>query len=61
MKKFMNDDEAIGKWQLLGVSKTLEEGKKGEFVKDGYSIDTLYLMPNGENYWVISWNKNLYC
>jgi len=57
MKPFTNDEQAIGKWQLLGVSQNIEEALKSKYCKDDYSIKELYLMPNGQEYWVLKWTK----
>ena len=60
MKTFVNDQNAIGKWQLIGISNTKEDYLKGKLIEDNdYIIDELYLMKNGESYWVISWSKNI--
>ena len=55
---FVNDEKAKGKWALLGVSATMEDAKKEIFRDDDYNINELYLLPNGESYWVISWTKD---
>ena len=55
---FVNDEEAIGKWALLGVAEDLERAKEEQFVADDYNIKELYLLPNGEPYWVIAWTKD---
>ena len=58
---FVNDEKAIGKWVLQGVSENLEEAQKENYIQDDYNIKELYLLPNGEEYWVISWTKdNIY-
>ena len=57
MKPFINDEKAIGKWKLLGVSNTHEEAINKKYIKDYFKIDELYLLPNGEEYWVIKWTK----
>jgi hypothetical protein len=65
MKTFINDENAIGKWELVGVAKT-----KNDFINnnlldlndeqnDDVSIKDLYLMENGKNYWVVSWTKGI--
>ena len=59
MKKFINDERVIGKWNLLGVSNTIEEAKKNIYIEDDYAIKELYLMPEGQEYWVISWTKDI--
>lgn len=51
-QKFVNDEKAIGKWVLVdNKGKDIFDNDKG--------IKELYLMPNGEKYWVISWTKGL--
>lgn len=57
MKPFTNDEYAIGKWQLLGVSQNEEEASKSKYYEDDFNIKELYLMPNGQEYWVIKWTK----
>ncbi len=59
MNKFINDERVIGKWNLLGVSINMEDAKNNIFVEDDYSIKELYLMPEGHEYWVISWTKDI--
>ena len=59
MKKFMNDERVIGKWNLLGVSANMEDAKKSIYIEDDYAIKELYLMPEGQEYWVISWTKDI--
>ena len=58
MQNFINDERAIGKWCLLGVAENLEKAKNEKFMEDDFHIQELYLLPNGEAYWVISWTKN---
>ena len=56
---FINDEKAIGKWKLKGISYTKEDAKKNLFESHlTFNIKDLYLMENGQNYWVISWSKN---
>lgn len=57
MKAFINDEKVIGKWKLLGISRTINEAKLQKFIKDDFKINELYLMPNGKEYWVIKWTK----
>lgn len=57
--RFINDENAIGKWQLLGVADTIEDAKEEKYVDDDYRINELYLMPNGKQYWIISWTKGI--
>ena len=58
MNKFINDERVIGKWNLLGVSDNMEDAKNNIFIEDDYAIKELYLMPEGHEYWVISWTKD---
>ncbi len=55
---FVNDEKAIGKWTLLGIANTIDDAKNENFIDDEYNIKELYLLPNGEEYWVISWTKD---
>lgn len=56
----MNDEQAIGRWQLIGLSKSKEDYYHNDLLEsDDYMIKDLYLMENGEKYWVISWSKNI--
>ncbi len=55
---FINDEEAKGKWGLLGVAESKEKAQEENFEDDDYNINELYLLPNGEPYWVISWTKD---
>lgn len=57
--RFINDENAIGKWQLVGIAENMECAKEEEFVEDDFRIKELYLMPNGQQYWVISWTKGI--
>ena len=58
MKAFINDDIVIGKWKLLGISNTIKEAKDKKFIEDDdFKINELYLMPKGQEYWVIKWTK----
>lgn len=56
---FINDENAIGKWELIGVATTMENAKNNLFVEDDYRINELYLMPGGKKYWIISWTKGI--
>ena len=59
MLNFINDENAIGKWKLLGVSLNREDAENNKYIEDDYNIKELYLLPNGEKYWVISWTKGI--
>lgn len=60
VKTFVNDNNAIGKWNLIGVSTTKENAKKHIFETGEYfDIQKLYLMENGKKYWIISWSKDV--
>ena len=60
MKMFINDENAIGKWKFIGLSKTKEDFLNKKYLDledDFFSIKEIYLLPKGEEYWVISWTK----
>lgn len=59
MKRFINDERVIGKWDLVGIASNIEEAKAKQFIQDDYQIKQLYLLPNGKQYWVISWTKDI--
>lgn len=58
MKKFINDEKAIGKWKLLGVYNTKED-YPNKPIEHELGIKEMYLMPEGKRYWVISWTKDI--
>ena len=59
MNTFINDEEAIGKWTLVGVAESKEDYKKGNLLDEavGVGLKELYLMEGGYRYWVVSWSK----
>lgn len=46
---FENDEEVIGKWEMLETNE--------EYVELGGKKRELYFLPNGERYWVFGWTK----
>ncbi len=59
MKTFINDENAIGKWKLVGVSNSKEDYLNNVLINNDVGIKELYLMENGLEYWVISWSKDI--
>ena len=60
MKPFINDEAAIGKWRLIGVSNNEEEAYKQKYDSTiRFEFKNLYLMENGKKYWVINWTKGI--
>ena len=60
IKPFINDKQAIGKWNLIGISNTEEEAVKQEFDNTiKFDFKQLYFLEKGKKYWVISWTKNI--
>ncbi len=59
VENFINDEKAIGKWELQGIAETMTKAKSKEYMEDDYQIKELYLLPKGENYWIISWTKGI--
>ena len=57
MKTFINDENAIGKWSLIGLADTKEDFNNNKLLDETIGIKELYLMEKGEEYWVISWTK----
>lgn len=63
MRTFINDEDAIGKWKLIGIAKTKEDFLNNKLLNpndeenDDVTIKELYLMEDGKEYWVISWTK----
>ena len=57
MKTFINDENAIGKWSLIGLANTKEDFDNNKLLDETIGIKELYLMEKGEEYWVISWTK----
>lgn len=60
MKSFINDEAVIGKWKKVAVVKTKEDFAKNKFEKEVYfPFEELYFLPNGQEYWVLSWSKGV--
>lgn len=61
MKTFVNDERVIGKWEKVGVVKQKEDYYNGKFYteEDIFAFNELYFMPEGEEYWVVSWTKDI--
>ena len=61
MKNFINDAEAIGKWQFEGCALTKDDYIAGKKTKEANPIMTsLYFLPSGEGYWVFErWTKGM--
>lgn len=56
---FENDDEVIGKWELVDVLPSKEQfcTKKHKF--NGHTwLNELYFMPEGTPYWAFGWSKS---
>ncbi|MBQ4066042.1 MAG: MerR family transcriptional regulator [Clostridia bacterium] len=57
---FEDDPEVVGKWQVVGAFAVREdfftEGCAKKY-DEGKSIDILYFLPDGENYWCYRWTK----
>ena len=57
MRPFINDENAIGKWKLIGISNSKENALQNKYVDDNFKIKEIYILPNGEDYWIIKWSK----
>ena len=58
--EFINDEAVIGKWKNIGwIGNTHCASLDGLNEKSG-EYDTLYFLPNGENYWIFEgWTKGI--
>ena len=57
---FVNDEEVIGKWEIIGIYAVKEDFYDNFFcVKNFYGDEQkyLYFLPDGEKYWSYSWTK----
>lgn len=52
MNMFINDENVIGKWKLVGISKSKDDYYKNKLLDDNFSIKELYLMEKGKTYWM---------
>lgn len=59
MKNFINDENLIGKWHLIGLADTEEDLKNGIYHNEKtFGLNNLTFLPNGESVWVITfWTK----
>lgn len=57
---FENDEEVIGKWEVVGEYAVKEDFfEETDFRQDGRNKipREVYFLPNGERYWCFSWTK----
>ncbi len=57
---FVNDEEVVGKWEIIGIYAVREDFYDDLFpVKNFYGGEQkyLYFLPDGERYWAFSWTK----
>lgn len=58
---FENDEEVIGKWEILGVYAVKQDFYDGILCDNkgfyGGEQKYLYFLPDGEQYWAYSWTK----
>jgi len=60
MKNFVNDERVIGKWKKLAVVKNKEDFATNKLDdNDIFDYKQIYFLPNGEEYWVFSWTKDI--
>lgn len=61
---FVNDDDVIGKWEIMGVFAVKEDYENNIFCdKTGFyggDVEYLYFLPEGEEYWGYSWTKGYF-
>lgn len=57
---FVNDPQAVGKWQVLGIWRSVDDfylGKKPDAAYYDGSIREIYFLTDGEEYWGFRWTK----
>jgi len=60
MKNFVNDEAVVGKWKKLAVVKNKEDYLLNNFDDNEiFDFNEIYFLPNGEEYWVFSWTKDV--
>ena len=60
MKSFVDDERVVGKWKKLAVVKSKEDFTLNKFDdEDIFDYKEIYFLPNGEQYWVFSWTKDV--
>jgi len=60
MKNFVNDEKVVGKWKKVGIVKNKEDYALNKFDNNKiFNFDTIYFLPNGDEYWVFSWTKGI--
>jgi hypothetical protein len=53
MKPFINDPQAIGKWNYIGSALSKQQFLAGDMIEDkDILFKEIYFLPNGEGYWV---------
>ncbi|MBQ9960572.1 MAG: MerR family transcriptional regulator, partial [Firmicutes bacterium] len=61
---FVNDEKAIGKWQVEGTYAVKEDYEQNIFCDNtgfyGGEVKYLYFLPEGEEYWGYSWTKGYF-
>ena len=54
MKNFINDEDALGKWNYIGSTKSID----GEIENEPFFLDEIYFLENGQGYWLVNgWSK----
>ncbi len=57
---FINDEEVIGKWEIVGEYAEKSDffaGKPKNFSSFSDSVRNIYFLPRGQRYWCYSWTK----
>lgn len=54
---FVNDEDAVGKWQILSVDDGNDSDKYSTLLLDSKKPRYIYFLPDGENYWCYGWTK----
>ena len=57
---FINDEEVIGKWKIIGEYAVKQDFYSGIENQEKYfqgTPDSIYFLPDGERYWCYGWTK----
>ncbi len=60
---FENDEQAVGKWEVLGTYAVKDDVYENKFCEKGFygdDVKFIYFLPQGEEYWGYSWTKGYF-
>lgn len=60
---FENDEQVVGKWEVLGMYAVKEDFYENKFCEKGFygdEVKYIYFLPQGEEYWGYRWTKGYF-